>query len=206
MIIEKLVEPNFGENVYILVDEKTKKCAVVDPGGIELKILNYIKDNNLELEYIVLTHGHGDHIGAVNGIKEKTNAKVVAHNDEKELLLDKKKNLSYMMHCGAQEFDADIYVNDKDKLSLGELKLTFLHTPGHTKGCMCIRVNDDMFTGDTLFAGSIGRTDLFSGDYKQIEKSLNKLSKYENNIKIHPGHGPSSTLGVEKTTNPYMSR
>ncbi|MGL5315772.1 MAG: MBL fold metallo-hydrolase [Peptostreptococcaceae bacterium] len=206
MIIEKLVEPNFGENVYILVDEKTKKCAVVDPGGIESKILNYIKANNLELEYIVLTHGHGDHIGAVKGIKEKTNAKVVAHNDEKELLLDKKKNLSYMMHCGAQEFDADIYVKDKDKLSLGELKLTFLHTPGHTKGCMCIRVNDDMFTGDTLFAGSIGRTDLFSGDYKQIEKSLNKLSRYENNVKIHPGHGPSSTLGVEKTTNPYMSR
>lgn len=206
MIIEKLVEPNFGENVYILVDEKTKKCAVVDPGGIESKILNYIKANNLELEYIVLTHGHGDHIGAVKGIKGKTNAKVVAHNDERELLLDKKKNLSYMMHCGAQEFDADIYVNDKDKLSLGELKLTFLHTPGHTKGCMCIRVNDDMFTGDTLFAGSIGRTDLFSGDHKQIEKSLNKLSKYENNVKIHPGHGPSSTLGVEKTTNPYMSR
>ena len=206
MKIEKLVEPNFGENVYILIDENTKKCAVVDPGGIETQILNYIKKNNLELEYILLTHGHGDHIGAVKGIKNKTNAKIVAHSEEKELLLDKKKNLSYMMHCGAQEFDADIYVNDKEKLNLGELKLTFLHTPGHTKGCMCIRVNDDMFTGDTLFAGSIGRTDLYSGDYKQLEKSLTKLSRYENNVKVHPGHGQSSTLGVEKSTNPYMSR
>lgn len=206
MKIEKLVEPNFGENVYILIDDNTKKCAVVDPGGIESQILNYIKNNDLQLEYILLTHGHGDHIGAVKSIKAKTNAKIVAHSEEKELLLDKKKNLSYMMHCGAQEFDADIYVNDKEKLELGELKLTFLHTPGHTKGCMCIRVNDDMFTGDTLFAGSIGRTDLYSGDYKQIEKSLNKLSRYENNVKIHPGHGPSSTLGIEKSTNPYMSR
>ena len=206
MKIEKIVEPNFGENIYFLIDEKTKKCAVIDPGGVESKILTYIKNNGLDLQYILLTHGHGDHIGCANSIKLKSNAKIVAHSEEKELLLDKKKNLSYMMHCGAQELDADIYVNDKEKLDLGELKLTFLHTPGHTKGSMCIRVNDDMFTGDTLFAGSIGRTDFYSGDYKQIQKSLNKLSRYENNVTIHPGHGPSSTLGIEKSTNPYMSR
>lgn len=204
MIIEKIVEPYFGENMYVLVDEKTKKCAVVDPGGAVDKILNYINKNSLKLEYILLTHGHGDHIGSVNFIKSKTNAKVVAHSEEREILLDKRKNLSYSMHCGAQELDADIYVNDKDKLDLGELRLTFLHTPGHTKGCMCIRVNDEMFTGDTLFAGSIGRTDLYSGDYKQIEKSLKKLSRYEDNVKIYPGHGPNSTLGIEKMSNPYM--
>ena len=206
MKIEKIVEPNFGENIYVLVDEDSKKCAIVDPGGVESKVLNYIKNNKLEVEYIILTHAHGDHIGSVNSIKSKTNAKVVAHKDERELLLDKKKNLSHMMHCGAQELDADIYVNDKDKLELGTLKLTFLHTPGHTKGCMCIRVGNEMFTGDTLFAGSIGRTDLYSGDYKQIEKSLKKLSKYEDNVVIYPGHGPHSTLGVEKMTNPYMSK
>ena len=204
MKIEKIVEPYFGENMYILIDEETKKCAVVDPGGASDKILNYIKRNSLELEYILLTHGHGDHIGAVNTIKSRTNAKVVAHNVEQELLNDNRKNLSYSMHCGPQELDADIYVHDKDKLELGNLKLSFIHTPGHTKGCMCIRVNDDMFTGDTLFAGSIGRTDLYGGDYKQIEKSLRKLAKYEDKVKIHPGHGPSSTLGIEKMSNPYM--
>ena len=204
MKIEKIVEPYFGENMYILIDEETKKCAVVDPGGASDKILNYIKVNSLELEYILLTHGHGDHIGAVNTIKSKTNAKVVAHNDEQELLNNNRKNLSYSMHCGPQELDADIYVHDKDKLELGNLKLSFIHTPGHTKGCMCIRVNDDMFTGDTLFAGSIGRTDLYGGDYKQIEKSLRKLAKYEDKVKVHPGHGPSSTLGIEKMSNPYM--
>ena len=84
MKIEKIVEPYFGENMYILIDEETKKCAVVDPGGASDKILNYIKVNSLELEYILLTHGHGDHIGAVNTIKSKTNAKVVAHNDAQE--------------------------------------------------------------------------------------------------------------------------
>ena len=204
MKIEKIVEPYFGENMYILIDEETKKCAVVDPGGASDKILNYIKRNSLELEYILLTHGHGDHIGAVNTIKSRTNAKVVAHNDEQELLNNNRKNLSYSMHCGPQELNADIYVHDKEKLELGNLKLSFIHTPGHTKGCMCIRVNDDMFTGDTLFAGSIGRTDLYGGDYKQIEKSLRKLAKYEDKVKIHPGHGPSSTLGIEKMSNPYM--
>ena len=204
MKIEKIVEPYFGENMYILIDEETKKCAVVDPGGASDKILNYIKVNSLELEYILLTHGHGDHIGAVNTIKSRTNAKVVAHNDEQELLNDNRKNLSYSMHCGPQELNADIYVHDKEKLELGNLKLSFIHTPGHTKGCMCIRVNDDMFTGDTLFAGSIGRTDLYGRDYKQIEKSLRKLAKYEDKVKIHPGHGPSSTLGIEKMSNPYM--
>lgn len=204
MIIDKIVEPYFGENMYILIDEETKKCAVVDPGGASDKILTYLKKNSLELEYILLTHGHGDHIGAVNYIKSKTNATIVAHSDEKELLNDNRKNLSYSIHCGPQELNADVYVNDKDKLELGNLKLSFIHTPGHTKGSMCIRVNDDMFTGDTLFAGSIGRTDFYSGDYKQIEKSLKKLAKFENKVKIHPGHGPSSTLGIEKMSNPYM--
>ena len=204
MKIEKIVEPYFGENMYILIDEETKKCAVVDPGGASDKILNYIRANALQLQYIILTHGHGDHIGAVNKIKSQTNVKVIAHNDEKELLNDNRKNLSYSMHCGPQELNADIYVHDKEKLELGNLKLSFIHTPGHTKGCMCIRVNDDMFTGDTLFAGSIGRTDLYGGDYRQIEKSLKKLSKFEDKVKIHPGHGPSSTLGIEKMSNPYM--
>ena len=125
MKIDKIVEPYFGENMYILIDEETKKSAVIDPGGASDKILSYIKKNSLDLDYIILTHGHGDHIGAVNDIKLKTNANIIAHSDEKELLNDNRKNLSYSMHCGPQELDADIYVNDKDKLELGKFKIKF---------------------------------------------------------------------------------
>lgn len=204
MILEKLVDPYFGVNTYIVGDENTKKCVVVDPGGDYKDVIKALEKNSMHLEYIILTHGHGDHIGGVKELRSKTGAKVIAHTDEAEMLMDRKKNLSSSMRCGAQEFEADMYVNDKDKLAVGDLKFSFIHTPGHTKGGMCIRVGEHMFTGDTLFAGSMGRTDLYGGDYKQIDKSLKKLAKFEDNVRVYPGHGPSTTLGREKTTNPYM--
>ncbi len=204
MKMEKFVDDYCGVNSYVVSDDDTKKCMVVDPGGSLENISNYIKKNDLVLEYIVLTHGHGDHIGYVMEIKNKTGAKVVANKNEKEMLNDKDKNLSSRMKCGAQEFDADIYVDDKDTLKLGNLSMRFIHTPGHTQGGMCIRFGDDMITGDTLFAGSIGRTDLFGGDFKAMEKSLKKLCKFEDNVRVYPGHGPASTLGIEKQSNPYL--
>ena len=108
------------------------------------------------------------------------------------------------MHCGPQEVDADIYVNDKDKLDLGELRLSFIHTPGHTKGCMCIRVNNEMFTGDTLFAGSIGRTDLYGGNETEMMQSLMKFMDMPHDLIVLPGHGPRSTIKQELTTNMYL--
>lgn len=204
MILEKLVDPYFGVNTYIVGDENTKKCAVIDPGGDVSDVMRVLSKKSLQIEYIILTHGHGDHIGGVKELRSKTNAKVIAHTDEAEMLIDKKKNLSSSMRCGAQEFEADIYVKDKEKLALGDLKISFIHTPGHTRGGMCVRIGDDMFTGDTLFAGSMGRTDLFGGDSKQIDKSLKKLARFEDNVKVYPGHGPSTTLGREKMSNPYM--
>lgn len=133
-----------------------------------------------------------------------TGAKVLAHQDEKEMLNDANKNMSHQLFRSRIEFEADIYVSDKEKLRLGDHTFTFIATPGHTKGGMCIRVGMDMFTGDTLFAGSIGRTDFYGGDYKVILKSLKKLSKMENELTIYPGHGPTSTIGIEKQENYYM--
>ena len=205
MIIEVIEDRFMGENTYLLGDKKSKKCIIIDPGASLEDILSSVKRRNFTVEYIILTHGHADHIANVKKLKEKTNAKIVAHENEKELIIDRKKNLSVRFPCGPQEFDADIYVKDKDKLELGELKLTFIHTPGHTPGGMCIKVGDVMFTGDTLFAGSIGRTDFYGGDFKQMTKSLNKLSNQDGKIKIYPGHGPSSTIEHEKLTNPYMN-
>ncbi|WP_270646699.1 MBL fold metallo-hydrolase [Paeniclostridium hominis] len=204
MIIEKFTDHLFGENTYLIADKNTREGAVIDPGGDVKDLIKYVKDNFIEVKYIILTHGHGDHIGCVPELKKATNACIIAHSDEKEILLDKKKNLSYRMHCGPTEFEADEYVNEGDSVNLGDLKLKFIHTPGHTKGGMCINVGNHMFTGDTLFAGSMGRTDLYSGDNKQMQKSLSRLKNYEDDIIVYPGHGPNTTMGIEKATNPYM--
>lgn len=206
MILEKIVESRMGENTYVVGDESTKKCIVVDPGANFIDIMNFVKRKNLSIEYIVLTHGHGDHITNVLKLKEATNAQVVAHQDEREILLDKKKNLSASLPSNTVELDADIYVKDNDTLKVGDMKLKFIHTPGHTPGSMCIKIDKHMLTGDTLFAGSIGRTDFYGGDYKQIMKSLRKLAKYDDNAVIYPGHGPTSTIGAEKRMNPYMQQ
>lgn len=204
MIIEKIIEHGMGENTYVVGDENTKKCFVVDPGARLVDIMSFVNKMGLSVEYIVLTHGHGDHITNTVPLKEKTGAKIVAHEEEKDLLTDKKKNLSASLPSNTVEFDADIYVKDNDTLKVGDLKLKFIHTPGHTPGGMCIKVQNHMLTGDTLFAGSIGRTDFYGGDFKKMEKSLKKLVKHDGDTIVYPGHGPNSTLKTEKTTNPFM--
>ena len=204
MILEKIVESRMGENTYVVGDESTKKCIVVDPGANFIDIINFVKRKNLSIEYIVLTHGHGDHITNVLKLKEATNAEVVAHQDEREILLDKKKNLSASLPSNTVELDADIYVKDNDTLKVGDMKLKFIHTPGHTPGSMCIKIDKHMLTGDTLFAGSIGRTDFYGGDFKKMEKSLKRLKNQDDDIAIYPGHGPNSNIKIEKMTNPFM--
>lgn len=204
MKIQAIADRMMQQNTFIIYDEQTKEAAVIDPSLNIKEELEYINKNNLKVNYILLTHGHADHIGDVLELKKITGAKIVASINEKELLNDASKNLSTEFYQEKIEFDADEYVNDRDKLKMGEHTFSFFFTPGHTPGGMCIRCENDMFTGDTLFNGSIGRTDLYGGDYNQMLKSLKKLSRMEDQIRIHPGHGPSSTLGEEKKSNYYM--
>ncbi|MDR0880566.1 MAG: MBL fold metallo-hydrolase [Clostridioides sp.] len=206
MKIKKFIDEYLGVNTYVISDGKSKQAFVVDPGGSLEEVKKYIEDRDLNVSYIVLTHGHGDHIGYVKNLKEKIGAKVVAHSKERELLIDAKKNISANMRCGAQEFEADIYVEDGDYIEIGGKRVEFIHTPGHTPGGMCIKIGSDLITGDTLFAGSIGRSDLYGGDYKAIEKSLKRLCDIEEDLNIYPGHGPSSTLKQEKNSNPYLRK
>lgn len=171
MIIKNYHAGPLAVNCYVVTDEKTKKTFLVDLGGHNTDLVNYIKDNGLELEYIILTHAHGDHIGGVPDMqKEFPDVKLVACTHDKTLLQDARLNMSTMVYGYPVAFSADRYVTDGETMKVGELELKFLHTPGHTPGGMCILVENVLFSGDTLFEQSIGRTDFPGSSYQDIEK------------------------------------
>lgn len=204
MFLQKIGAGIYGVNCYILGDDKNMIAAVIDPGGDADDIAALIEENEMTLKYIILTHGHADHTGAVRQLKEKFQSEIIIHAMDNELI--KNSNLNYSVQMGMDEvsFEADIHVHDKDKIQIGDIVLDVIHTPGHTKGSICLITEDIMFTGDTLFAGSMGRTDLHGGSDEQMQKSLRKLKSMDEDYTILPGHGPASKLSKEKLTNPYL--
>lgn len=195
----------FGENCYILYDDVSKECSIIDPGGSFRQIVDFIERKDLKAKYILLTHSHADHIGALQDLLDKYDGiELIASSRERKLLNNPMYNLTTRFNMKHTQFEATKYVEDKDTIKMGEHIITFYLTPGHTAGSMCIGVGDMLFTGDTLFAGSIGRTDLPTGSFDEISKSLVKLASMNENLTILPGHGPSSTIGQEKRTNPFL--
>ena len=193
-------------NSYIVADEITKKAFIVDPGGHNNNMVNHIKENELDIEYIILTHGHGDHIGGVNSyLEEYPKAKLIAGIYKKELLENPNLNFSKET-CGIPiSLIADKYVTDGETLKLGNMNLTFIHTPGHTLGGISILVGDVLFSGDTLFAQSIGRTDFPGSSFADIKASIQKkLYTLPIDTKVYPGHMGSTTIGFEKENNPFV--
>lgn len=195
----------YAANCYVLVDDN-KLAIMIDPGGSEEELIEFIEKNNLELEYIVLTHGHADHIGGVEKLKEHFDIPVIAHEDAKELLEDSEKNLSTQMLRKPIEIVPDILVNETSKLELGELEIDIIHTPGHTKGGMCLKVNNVLFAGDTLFKNSLGRSDLHGGNQEELLNSIKeKLLVLDDDTEVLPGHGEKTTIGEEKMLNPFLN-
>ena len=195
----------YAANCYLVYSEENKKAIIIDPGGDADDILAQIKDLNLNIEYIILTHGHFDHIGGVSEIKKHFNVPIAIHKKDEQFLNDDRSNLSNFIARETEGISADILLEDGDEISFGGLKALIIHTPGHTPGGISIKINDSLFTGDTLFAGSIGRTDFPGGSYEQIISSIkNKLIIYSDDTIVYPGHGPSSTIKREKVSNPFL--
>ena len=206
MQIKSVQTGALGVNTYYVRDEETNKGFIVDPGGYSGKLSDMIKADGCDIEYIILTHGHGDHIGGVIPFMEECpNAKLVASIHEKEMLELPEINLS--RDCCGQEIRlaADIWVEDGDSIMVGNMDLKFIHTPGHTMGGMCILVDDSLFSGDTLFQLSIGRTDFYGGSFPQIKNSIHKkLYVLHDDTKVYPGHMGTTTIGMEKRSNPFV--
>lgn len=206
MILRFLQVGPLPSNCYIVGDNCSKKGVVIDPGAQPQLIYNKIKQDNLKVELIILTHGHSDHIGAVNELQELTGAEVAIHEKDYPLLLSPHENLSKYMGQEITISSVDFKLKDGQKLKVGELELDIVHTPGHTPGSISIKIKNTIFTGDTLFTGSVGRTDFPGGSFQELIASIkNKLLILDDDTEIYPGHGPKSTIGIERKTNPFIN-
>lgn len=199
-------------NCYIVINDETKECFIVDPGASGKQLAEKIRQDGLTPVAILLTHGHFDHAGAAKTLADEFNIKVYAHEAEADTLKDPQKNVSWMVNC-KESYDADVFLKDEELITLAGFEIKVLHTPGHTVGgcCYYIPTEDVVFTGDTLFAQSVGRTDFPGGSMSQIVRSiqeklltLNEPGNLETDIMVYPGHNDPTTIETERINNPYL--
>lgn len=214
-MIEQITVGALGVNTYFVIDEKTKEGIVIDPGAQAERILDKIKDNDWDIKFIFLTHGHYDHIGAAQEIKEELGCDIIAHENAKEYLEYAEINLSTAFGGVKVELEADKYITE-DKASYEDLLETLpdelffevLHAPGHTTDSILFYFKNYNATivGDVIFRESIGRADLYGGNITTLINSIKtKVFTLEDHTVLYPGHGPSTTIIHEKNNNPYFN-
>ena len=196
MLIKTIPVGQLETNCYVVTDEQTLDCAVIDPGDESNAILDYLEENHLRCRAIFLTHGHYDHVGAVDALREESGATVYMNR-----LDDRKNNSGYHLPYSLPE-DGEYY-GDGDAVEISGLRFEIIGTPGHTRGGVTLRCGNALFTGDTLFKGSCGRTDLPGGDMDEELESLKKLCSLPGDYEVYPGHMDSSTLSRERLFNYY---
>ena len=188
-------------NCYIIQDEKSKETMVIDPAGNVDQIVEMLDILHAKLKYIYLTHCHGDHIGGVTELKQRYGGQIVTQRKDAENLLDVNKNLSYYIISKEMSIEVDARIDDEDLLHLGDLEFQVIHTPGHTSGGSCLYCGKErlLFSGDTLFRGTWGRTDVPTGDFEDIINSITKkLMILPDDTIVYPGHGKSTIIREEK--------
>jgi glyoxylase-like metal-dependent hydrolase (beta-lactamase superfamily II) len=205
--MKHLVVGPLAVNCFILWDPDTLDAVVVDPGGSADAITREIEMNNLKLQMILNTHGHFDHIGANGELKEEFDVPIAIHSEDAYRLGEASANARSFGIESAPSPDAEIMLEDGSVIEVGNMKIEVLHTPGHTEGGVCFYIRDrkTLITGDTIFAGAVGRTDLSGGSYETLMASIkNKILTLDDDTNIYPGHESFSTIAQEKVTNPYV--
>jgi len=204
MILKKLVVGPLASNCYIVGSESNKEGMIIDPGDEAEVILRNVKDLELAIKFIVLTHGHIDHIGALKEVKEATGAEVAIHADDTQALQENSVSAMFGLSYPTP-LPPDRLLQGEDSMDIGDLHFLVLHTPGHSPGCICLLGEGIIFSGDTLFNYGIGRADLPGGSYSQLMNSIHtKLMILPDNTAVYPGHGPDTTIGTERRGNPFL--
>lgn len=201
MVIKKFVVGPLECNCFLIVDEHSKEALVIDPGDEPDRIIDFIHENSLHIKHIVCTHAHFDHVGAVSDIKQETGASIIIHQEEQETYRNTREQAVVWGFELDELPEPDELVSEGDVLEIGSLKFMIIHTPGHSPGSICLSGEGILITGDTLFAGSVGRTDLHGGDIIQLKKSFKRLMSLSEKMTILPGHGPETTIEKEKKEN-----
>ncbi|MFC2158262.1 MBL fold metallo-hydrolase [Acidobacteriota bacterium] len=205
MNCETIVVGPLETDCYIVHCTETKECVIVDPGADPGKIIHFISESGLLPKVILNTHGHVDHVGANRDMKEKYDVPLLIHEaDEGMLNHSIQSQLSFLL--GAKKSpDPDGFLEENQIITVGNSKMEVLHTPGHSPGSVCFLAEDFLLSGDTLFCGGVGRTDLPGGSWGELERSIKeKILILPEELKVFPGHGPSSTVGQEKHSNPFI--
>ncbi len=190
-------------NTYVLWDETSRESLVIDPADEPDTILDFITQKGLSLRYIFLTHAHFDHVGALPELKEQTGAPVILHRDELYIYEAARDMAAFWGYEIGPLPEPDRLIQDEEKIELGGNHFQVLHTPGHSPGSVCLYGDGMVFTGDTIFAGSVGRTDFEGGDINKLRDSFQRLMQLPPETQVFPGHGPSTTIGRERTDNPF---